>query len=198
MQNPGLSLERQSGRPRDQHPKSIRQIYLAKAQGNSVQNGQEPPELTGNSFSPPVNVIFTYSDGKIQVKKQFSFSDRYSVKSSVSVFDGLHYLPVEVAWPGGFGDQTLSASVASMVERGVYETADEAKVREVTLTPSFFSHIIPGGGGTGASASEQDIPGPLVFAGLEDRFFAGCLSSQQSRRQGTHNTRSMDPFELAG
>lgn len=118
-------------------------IYVAKAQGNSAPGGQEPEELTGNTFSPPVNLTFTYSDGKIQVKKQFSFSDRYSVKASVSVFDGLHYMPVEVAWPGGFGDQTLSASVASMVERAVYETADEAKVREVTLTPSFFSTSYP-------------------------------------------------------
>ena len=150
-------------------------IYLAKAQGSSVQGGQEPAELTGNTFSPPVNLTFTYSDGKIQVKKQFSFGERYPVKASVSVFDGLHYLPVEVAWPGGFGDQTLAPSVASLADRAVYETADEAKAREVTLTPSFFGRFFSGGGGAGSNTSEQDIPGPLVFAGLEDRFFTGVF-----------------------
>ena len=87
--------------------------------GSAVPSGQEPVELSGNTFSPPVNLTFTYSDGKVQVKKQFSFGDRYSVKAEVSVFDGQHYLPVEVAWPGGFGDQSLPPAVASLAERAV-------------------------------------------------------------------------------
>jgi YidC/Oxa1 family membrane protein insertase len=151
-------------------------IYLAKAyEGKAVPNGQEPAELTGNTFAPPVDLTFTYSDGKIQVKKQFSFDGRYSVKASISIFDGQRYLPVEVAWPGGFGDQTLAPAVASLAERAVYETADEAKVQQVTLTPSFFGRFFSGGSGAGANTSEQDVSGPLVFAGLEDRFFTGIF-----------------------
>ena len=151
-------------------------IYVAKAyQGRSVPSGQEPVELSGNTFSPPVNLTFTYSDGKIQVKKQFSFGDRYSVKADVSVFDGQHYLPLEVAWPGGFGDQSLPPAVASLAERAVYETADDSKVREVTLTPSFLGRFFSGGSGAGGNESQQDVSGPLVFAGLEDRFFAGIF-----------------------
>ncbi len=134
---------------------------------------QESAELSGNTFSPPVNLTFTYSDGKIQVKKQFSFGEHYSVKAEVSVFDGQHYLPVEVAWPGGFGDQSLPPATSSMVERAVYENADESKVREVTLTPSFFARFTSGG--SSGNETEQDVSGPLVFAGIEDRFFAGVL-----------------------
>jgi YidC/Oxa1 family membrane protein insertase len=148
-------------------------IFVSTAQdGKDVPKGQEPAELTGNTFAPPVNLTFTYSDGKIQVKKQFSFGDRYPVKASVSVFDGQHYLPVEVAWPGGFGDQTVLPAMAAMAQRAVYENADEAKVREVTLTPSFFSRFFGGGS---SSTSEQDFSGPLVLAGLEDRFFTGIF-----------------------
>ncbi len=148
-------------------------IYLAKAyDGKAAPKGQEPAELTGNTFSPPVSLAFTYSDGRIQVQKKFSFDERYSVKASVSVFDGQHYLPVEVALPGGFGDQLLPPSVASLTERAVYETAEEAKAREVTLTPSFFGRFFGGGS---SNTSEQDVSGPLVFAGLEDRFFAGMF-----------------------
>jgi YidC/Oxa1 family membrane protein insertase len=147
-------------------------VFVAKASdGKAVPKGQEPAELTGNTFAPPVNLTFTYSDGKIQVQKQFSFSERYPVKASVSVFDGQRYLPVEVEWAGGFGDQTLAPGIASMVERAVYETADEAKAKEVTLTPSFFGRFF----GSGNNSTEQDVSGPLVFAGLEDRFFAGLL-----------------------
>jgi YidC/Oxa1 family membrane protein insertase len=148
-------------------------IYLAKAyKGEAVPKGQEPVELTGNTFSPPVSLTFTYSDGKIQVKKQFSFTDKYPVNASVSVFDGQHNLPVEVAWPGGFGDQSVGAAMASLSDKAFYETADEAKVREVTLTPSFFGRFFSGGN---ANTTEQVISGPLVFAGLEDRFFTGIL-----------------------
>jgi len=151
-------------------------VYVAKAyEVKAVSAGQEPTELTGNTFAPPVNLTFTYSDGRIQVKKQFSFGDRYPVKASVSIFDGQHYLPVEVAWPGGFGDQTVPPAMASLAQRAVYETADEAKVREVTLTPSFFGRFFSGGGGASSNTSEQDVSGPLVFAGLEDRFFTGIL-----------------------
>ncbi len=149
-------------------------IYVAKAyQGQAFPIKQGSAELSGNTFSPPVNITFTYSDGKTQVKKQFSFGEHYSVKAEVSVFNGQHYLPVEVAWPGGFGDQSLPPTVASAVERAVYESADESKVREVSLTPSFFSRFTSGG--SSGNETEQDVSGPLVFTGLEDRFFAGIL-----------------------
>ena len=151
-------------------------IYVAKAyQGEVSAPGQAPAELPGNTFSPPVNLTFTYSDGKIQVKKQFSFGERYAVKVGVSVFDGQHYLPLEVAWPGGFGDQSAPPTSASLLERAVYETADDSKVREVTLTPSFLGRFFSGGSGAGGDESQQDVSGPLVFAGLEDRFFASIL-----------------------
>jgi YidC/Oxa1 family membrane protein insertase len=158
------------------NPQVNQAIFVAKASsGEVVPKGQEPAELSGNTFSPPVNLTFTYSDGRVEVKKQFSFADRwYSVKVHVSVFDGQRYLPVEVAWPGGFGDQSLPPATAAMVERAAYETVEESKVREVTLTPSFFSRFFSGGSG-GGNAMQQDVSGPLVFAGLEDRYFAGIF-----------------------
>lgn len=145
--------------------------YQARAfKVSAVPKGQKPVELTGNTFAPPVNLTFTYSDGKVLVKKQFTFADQYTVKSEVSVFDGQHYLPAEVAWPGGFGDQSLPPAIASVVERAVYQSNDD-KVREVTLTPSFFGKFFSSGG----NDTEQDVAGPLIFAGIEDRFFAGII-----------------------
>jgi YidC/Oxa1 family membrane protein insertase len=77
-----------------------------------------------------------------------------------------------VAWPGGFGDQSLAPAVTALAERAVYETADESKVREVTLTPSFFGRFFSGGGG---NETEQEVSGPLALIGIEDHFFAGIL-----------------------
>ena len=148
-------------------------VFAVKAyDGKPVPKGQQLAELKGNSFAPPVNLTLTYSDGKIQVKKEFTFKESYPVNSHVSVFDGQHYLPVEVEWPGGFGDQSIPAANESIVERAAYESADEGKVREVTLSPSFLGRFFSSGG---SNTSEQDIPAPLAFVGLEDRFFTGVF-----------------------
>src|SRR5208282_1229880 len=174
-------------------------IYVAKAySGQVVPSGQEPVEQSGNTFSPPVNITFTYSDGKIEVKKQFSFSEGYSVKSHVSVFDGQHYLPLEVAWPGGFRDQSLPPAVASAAERAAYETVDESKVREVTLVPSFFGRFFSAGSGAGGNELQQDVSGPLVFVGLEDRFFTGVFLPDSPDIKARINREVWTPPDFQG
>ncbi len=54
-------------------------IYVAEA-AKLVAQG-EPAKLSGTQFAPPVNLTFTYSDGKIQAKKQFSFGDELRSQS---------------------------------------------------------------------------------------------------------------------
>ncbi len=151
-------------------------IFLTKAyRGEAIPAGKEPEELAGNTFSPPVTLAFSYSNGKIQVTKRFSFGESYSVKTEISVSDGRHNLPVQVVWPGGFGDQSVPATMETLYEKGVYESLDDSKLREVTLSHSFFSRFFSGGGGSNTNDLKQDVPGPLVFAGLEDRYFAGVF-----------------------
>ena len=128
-------------------------IYMAEAV--QLASAGSAGKLSGTQFAPPVNLTFTYSDGKIQAKKQFSFDASYAVKTEVSVFDGQSFLPVEVAWPGGFGDHTLAPAVIETGSLAVYgspgdlTTLAQRKVKE-----------------------ERTIPGPLQLAGLEDKYFA--------------------------
>src|SRR5438034_4325855 len=91
------------------------------------------------SISPlraPVTVEFSYSNGSIQARKSIIFGSGYEVKVQASVFDGQQYLPLEVAWPGGFGDQTLPAPLREASTRAVYgspgnfTTVPETKVKE--------------------------------------------------------------------
>jgi YidC/Oxa1 family membrane protein insertase len=148
-------------------------LYVVEAA--KIVPGHDPEKLSGANFVPPLTVAFTFSNGKVQARKQFSFGENYMAKVEISASDVEHPLPIEVDWPGGFGDQTLAPGVKSLVERAFYETADNSKVREVTLTPSFLRHFVPGGNRAGANDLEQDVSGPLVLAGLEDRFFAGVF-----------------------
>ncbi|HEV2494207.1 MAG TPA: membrane protein insertase YidC [Terriglobia bacterium] len=108
---------------------------------------------SGTTLQAPVKVVLTNSDGKMRARKEFSFGKGYEVDAEVSVFDGQNYEPLEVKWPGGFGDQSLPFKVREALSQAVYGTPDhltkvaESKVKE-----------------------PRAIPGPLV-AGLEDRFF---------------------------
>jgi YidC/Oxa1 family membrane protein insertase len=122
------------------------------------------------SLAPPVKLDFTYSDGKIRVQKQFSFGPGFEVRAEVGVFDGQHYLPVEVTWPGGFGDHTLPAVVEDSLSQAAYgsignlTTVAQKKVKEDRL-----------------------VPGPLEIAGMEDRYFADIFlpgSPDQAFRVG--------------
>ena len=131
-------------------------VYVAKesSTGSGTGNDIQP----GSTLTSPVTLTFTYSDGKVQVKKQFAFGADYVTNVAVSVFDGKTDLPVEVNWPGGFGDQSLPPAMIASSSQGVYgsvgdlTTASEGKVKEPRI-----------------------VPGPLQIAGLEDKFFAGIF-----------------------
>ena len=131
-------------------------IYVATADyGHSAPFGQGTPAHAGTAFPPPVMLTFVFSDGKVQAKKQFFFGADYVAKAEVSVFDGQNNLPVEITWPGGFGDHSLASAAIESYRLGVYgaigdlTTVAQGKVKE-----------------------DRSIPGPLQLAGLEDKFFA--------------------------
>ncbi|MGO8786627.1 MAG: membrane protein insertase YidC [Terriglobia bacterium] len=125
-------------------------IYVATA-----ASGQQTVAHAGTAFSPPVTLTFTYSDGKVQVKKQFSFGADYVAKVGLSVFDGQSNLPVDVTWPGGFGDHSLATAAIESYRVGVY-----GSIGDLTTVAQ------------GKVKEDRNVPGPLQLAGLEDKFFA--------------------------
>jgi len=113
---------------------------------------------SGGPLKPPLKIEFTYSDGKVQAHKAFTLGTGYEVQAEVSVIEGGHYLPVEVAWPGGFGDHSLPPATISSLTQGVYGSIGNL----TTVTQRKLS-------------AERLIPAPFQIAGLEDRYFAGIF-----------------------
>ncbi len=113
---------------------------------------------SGTTLAAPATLVLTYSDGHLQVQKKFSFGSDYSVHVSASVAEDGHYVPIAVAWRGGFGDHSLP--ITNQVEQSkiVYQSAGTGKLETVD------QHKIEG---------KMKQPAPLEFAGLEDRYFAG-------------------------
>jgi len=107
---------------------------------------------------PPVKLEFSYSDGRVQVRKVFTFETGYDLHAEVSVVEGGHYLPVEVTWPGGLGDHSLAPAIISTYATGVYGAiGDLTTVAQRKLS------------------ADRSIPGPLQLAGLEDKYFAAIF-----------------------
>ena len=123
--------------------------------------------------SVPGKLEMVFSDGKVQARKVFSFAAGYEVHAEVSVSDGRRHLPVEVAWPGGLGDHSLPHDRTLGADRVVYRNPGDGKLHVESLTPSFFGNLFSKE--PDPSEKRLDIPGPLILAGLGDRYFAGVF-----------------------
>jgi len=134
-------------------------IYVVKATyGHPGASEEIASPRDQSTLNAPVTLTFTYSDGKVQVEKRFSFAPEYVAKAEVSVFDGQSYVPVQVAWPGGFGDNSLAPSAIESYRQGVY-----GSIGDLTTVSQ------------GKVKDDRSVPGPLQLAGLEDKFFAAIF-----------------------
>ena len=134
-------------------------IYLAKSSevrpGAAAEEAEVP---SGATLVPPVNLTFLYGNGKVQVIKKIFLGADNVAKVEISVLDGQSYQPVEVKWPGGFGDQTLAPAIMESTRQGVYgpigdlTTVAQTKVKE-----------------------PRTVPSPVQVGGLEDKFFAAVF-----------------------
>ncbi len=127
---------------------------LAEKLNNALYVAQVP----GDTLTVPSKVVFVYSDGAIQARKEISFGPNYQVHVEVSISDGARQLPVQVVWTGGFGDPSLPPKIRDTSTQAVYgsaadfTTVAEKKVKE-----------------------ERSIGEPFSVAGLEDHYFVGVF-----------------------
>ena len=138
------------------YPMSIRTSDASLNQtANQALYVAQPSDAT---IHAPTTLELTYSDGHIQVQKKFTFGADYQVHATVSVARDQQYVPARIAWTGGFGDHSLpeDAEIAqtkvAWQKEGKLETVDQSKIKE-----------------------EVRVTGPLEFAGIEDRYFAGIF-----------------------
>ena len=124
----------------------------------------------GVTLKPPVKLEFTYSDGKVQAHKAFTLGTGYEVHAEASVVEAGRYLPLEVTWPGGFGDHSLPPASINTLAQGVYGSlGDLTTVAQRKLS------------------TDRLVPAPFQLAGLEDRYFAEIFlpdSSDETFRLG--------------
>jgi YidC/Oxa1 family membrane protein insertase len=111
----------------------------------------------------PGKLEFVYSDGKIEARKTFSFGAGYEVGGTVSVSDGARFLPVGIAWRGGFGDPSLLQQNPKLAQSStvvLWGTADNVD----TLAQQKVKEGNP-----------QQVASGSELNGIEDRYFVDIL-----------------------
>ena len=136
---------------------------------------------SGTSLKPPTKLDFTYSDGRVQAHKAFTFGTGYEIHAEVSIVEAGHYLPVEAAWPGGFGDHSLAPAIINAYTMGVYGSIGG-------LTTVVQRKL----------AADRFVPVPLQIAGLEDRYFAGIFLPDSPDEGFQLGRRTWTPTDYTG
>jgi len=157
-------------------------LYQLAAFHATVSGAPDQPAATSRSdgavsFSAPVTFVFSWSDGHLEVTKQFKFADSYVVQTEVSAkLDGKP-VTAGLSWLGGFGDTTVQNPIP------------------VETVSTFYSE---GGKLNGIVHKKLDDNGkwgpPLWqggkdWAGIEDRYFTAVFLAPTGTQPGTIETR---------
>jgi len=128
---------------------------------NKVNSALYVPSATGKLGSP-AELVFEYADGDVSVRKRFRFDHSYVVDADVSLTRNGQHVAAFVAWPAGFGDQTVAQSYAT--SRIDYLPTNTDKVQRLSSDRK------------GEKVGQgRTINGPFYWAGVLDQYFAAVF-----------------------
>jgi YidC/Oxa1 family membrane protein insertase len=150
-------------------------LYMAAEPGVHAQDAT--PGVIGGPLAAPAELQLVWSDGHLEVAKNFKFDDSYVVRAETSVkYNGV---PVKagLAWLGGFGDLTVQNPVPVETVTTFYNEGGK-----VTDLP-YKKLEGPEKWGPGVWAGNKD------YAGIEDRYFAAAFLPVNGVASGSLETR---------
>jgi YidC/Oxa1 family membrane protein insertase len=116
----------------------------------------------GSPIEAPINIIFHWSDGHLDVTKTLHFTTEYETTVDVSVLLDGKPEPVALAWRGGFGDKAVYN--AAQLVTVYYKTGGKLNLLQYKKL------------GVSGNQSQPAVQyGPLEFAGVEDQFFTAAF-----------------------
>jgi YidC/Oxa1 family membrane protein insertase len=130
-----------------------------ESQANSALYQVTP--ASGN-LAAPVEIVFHWSDGHLDVTKKLKFEQGYQLSMEVSASLNGQPLAPAIAWRGGFGDKEVYQ--ASQLVTVFYKQGDSLNLLQ------YKKLGVPG---NQIQAFQQS--GPLQFAGIMDQFFAAAF-----------------------
>jgi len=138
--------------------------------------------LPDNRLSAPADLQLTWSDGHLEVTKNFQFDHSYVVRVETTVkFNGTP-MKAGLAWLGGFGDLTVQNPVPVETVNTFYNEGGK-------LTNLPYKKLEgPEKWGAGVWMGNKD------YAGIEDRYFAAAFLPANGIASGSIETRYWKVF----
>jgi len=122
---------------------------------NKLANALFRVQVSGSQA--PAKVVFEYSDRTLAARKEFRFEhNSYVAQVFSEVTNAGAPVPHQLAWRGGFGDQTVVDA---------YQTATVVTATAAGIERHEYKSI----------KTDTKYSGPFLYAGIEDLFFAAVF-----------------------
>ena len=128
----------------------------------AANNGLYVVKSTSTDVRAPGEVDFEWSDGRLDVLKQFKFETGYKIAVSVSTTLDGQPLPAAIAWGGGFGDQSVPNAAA--LTQVFYSESSKIEALSYKKLGVKTHPEIP-----------VQVTGFIDAAGIEDQFFTAAF-----------------------
>jgi YidC/Oxa1 family membrane protein insertase len=155
---------------------------------NAANTGLYKVSGDANNLTAPAELIFTWSDGHLEITKTFHFDHSYVVNiDTTSKYNGTPVL-AGLAWRGGFGDLTVTNPAP--VETVFTFFSENGKVKTFAYKKL-----------DGADKWGSTWDGGKTYAGIEDRYFAATFlppSDSLSTPVETRYWKTYHPIQLDG
>jgi YidC/Oxa1 family membrane protein insertase len=150
-------------------------LYTASQPGVHAQDATAG--VIGGPLAAPAELQLVWSDGHLEVTKNFRFDDSYVVRVETTVKYNGAPVKAGLAWLGGFGDLTVQNPVPVETVTTFYNEGGK-----VTDLP-YKKLEGPEKWGPGIWAGNKD------YAGIEDRYFAAAFLPVNGVASGSLETR---------
>jgi YidC/Oxa1 family membrane protein insertase len=130
----------------------------------------------------PTEVTFEYADQNVEVRKSFHFDQTYVVQVETSVRNNGRHVAAFPMWPGGFGDETNSASYAAgKIEYHNNESTERNWLFIPKKTQRLSIKEVSGG---------NTVRGPFNWGGVSDQYFAAVFIPEDAQNSGIVTLRN--------
>jgi YidC/Oxa1 family membrane protein insertase len=144
---------------------------------NAANSGLYQLSSPRTALEAPADVELTWSDGHLEVRKQFKFDHTYVVRVETSVKFNGRPITAGLGWLGGFGDLTVTNPVPVETVQTYYSEGGKVS--------TFFQKKLDGLDKWGPGLWQ----GGKDFVGIEDRYFTAAFLPASGATPGALETR---------
>jgi YidC/Oxa1 family membrane protein insertase len=158
------------------------QAWVAESSAGPATGARTYAALPANPVKAPTALQFVWSDGHLEITKEFKFEHSYEVRVETTAKLNGAPIPAGLAWRGGFGDLTVANPAPIETVSTYYSEAGKLNTFQYKKIDGLENW------GPGVWRGGKD------YTGIEDRFFTAAFLPANGAAPGTLETRYWKVF----